>query len=58
MLPYLLQIAAMIIRDPGLQDQAAQPVALALAKALPDVTEDAVAGFLRKVADRLEVANP
>lgn len=46
-----------ILNDEKLQDDAAAAVAKPLVDALPDVAEDAVAGFLRKLADKVEVAN-
>ncbi len=53
----LLQILVLAIQNPQLQDQLATPLANAFAGALPDVTEDAIADFLRVIADKLEAAN-
>lgn len=54
----LLQLLVLVISNPQLHDAASTPVANGLAKLLPDVTEDAIASFMRTVADKLEAANP
>lgn len=54
---WLWPILAIVINNPQLQEAAAEPLAKALVEVLPDVTEDAVAAFLRKIADKVEAAN-
>lgn len=53
----LLRILVLVISQPALQDAGAAIFAPLLAQVLPDVTEDAIADFLHKVADKLEAAN-
>jgi hypothetical protein len=56
-LQLILQFLPMIINDPGLQAQFAEPVGKALADAIPDVAEDAVGNFLVLAGQSLIDAN-
>ena len=47
-----------LLEDDAMQEVLAGPVADALAKALPDVSEDVLGKFLQKVGQKLEAANP
>lgn len=63
--PVLLAVLNQLLASDAMQpvidtvlEAVAEPVGDAIAASLPDVTEDVVATFLRRVADHLEAANP
>ena len=53
----LLMIFA-LLEDDAMQEVLAGPVADALVKALPDVSEDVLGKFLQRVGEKIVVANP